>query len=190
MRLTDEDVQRHKENKYSVECVKGKVKMSDGDIIGNLLDTIEALQLENEQLSKQLDNRLKYVEEGNRCIEILTDKNEQLQAQNGAMRAALEQVQHDIDGAECRDDLDGIKGYIDDTLSSTPTTYHNPADVEALKQAREALRNISNYLYDILPVGKLTPEQADFVWKINDGKKIADEAIAAIDKVIGGRGDV
>ena len=54
MRLTDEDVQRHKENIYSVECIRGKVKMSDGDIIHNLCDTIEALRLENQQLQKQV----------------------------------------------------------------------------------------------------------------------------------------
>ena len=29
------------------------------------------------------------------------------------LEKGLKQIQHDIDGAECRDDLDGIKGFID-----------------------------------------------------------------------------
>jgi small-conductance mechanosensitive channel len=45
-------------------------------------------------------------------------ENEQLQAQAAQIREALKQVQHDIDGAECRDDLDGIKGYIDEALAA------------------------------------------------------------------------
>jgi nitrogen-specific signal transduction histidine kinase len=31
-------------------------------------------------------------------------------------KESFKQVQHDIDGSECRDDLDGIKGYIDEAL--------------------------------------------------------------------------
>jgi len=98
----------------------------------------------------------------------LKQENEQLQAQNGAMRETLKQVQHDIDGAECRDDLDGIKGYIDDALSATPATYHNPADVDALIMAREAIKA---------------------AWSdrsVNAALDKASEALAAIDKVIGG----
>ncbi len=34
------------------------------------------------------------------------------------VREVFVQVQHDIDGAECRDDLDGIKGYIDEALAA------------------------------------------------------------------------
>ena len=43
----------------------------------------------------------------------------QLRTQVELCREALRQIQHDIDGAECRDDLDGIKGYIDEALEAT-----------------------------------------------------------------------
>lgn len=69
MRLSMEDVKRHKENKYEVMCRRGTVRMSDGNIIGNLCDTIEAQH----------------------------DEIEQLQAQVAAMREALEMAKEDIE---------------------------------------------------------------------------------------------
>lgn len=95
MKLTDEDVQRHKENKYSVECVKGKVKMSDGDIIGNLCDAIEALQQKNEVVEAAYKA---LCEQAEIQSQMMYRWNEVLKQ----VRAALKQVQHDIDRAECR----------------------------------------------------------------------------------------
>lgn len=43
-------------------------------------------------------------------------ENEKLKAENEQLRECLLEVQDRIDGAECRDDLDGIKGFIDEVL--------------------------------------------------------------------------
>ena len=96
-------------------------------------------------------------------------ENEQLMARAARIREAFIQVQHDMDGAECRDDLDGIKGYIDEALSDTPADYHNPADEEALKQAREALKQIA--LYDEYMTG---------------AHEVAKQTLTAINKVLEG----
>ena len=43
-------------------------------------------------------------------------ENEKLKAENEQLRECLLEVRDRIDGAECRDDLDGIKGFIDEVL--------------------------------------------------------------------------
>ncbi|MFA5345839.1 MAG: hypothetical protein WC315_06160 [Candidatus Omnitrophota bacterium] len=47
---------------------------------------------------------------------LLAQKGEANQTEIARLHEALRQVQHDIDGAECRDDLDGIKGHIDEAI--------------------------------------------------------------------------
>ena len=61
---------------------------------------------------------------------------------------------------------------IDEALSDTPADYHNPADVEALRKAREVVRALN---------------QAD--WCDCDHCKGVREAIAAIDKIGGWEDD-
>ena len=64
------------------------------------------------------------------------------------------------------------RNIIDTALSDTPADYHNPADVEALKKAREAIKA---------------------AWSdrsVNAAMDKASDALAAIDKAIGGKEDV
>jgi hypothetical protein len=105
-----------------------------------LEDKIEALQQENEQLQAQAarmrealeyyadikrwsEVNLIYVPSSNKARKALsaTPTDYHNPADVAALKKAREvfaQVQHDIDGAECRDDLDGIKGYIDEALAA------------------------------------------------------------------------
>jgi DNA repair ATPase RecN len=143
-----------------------------------LLDTIEAQQQEKLQRIKEISEQ--WAKEIVRADE-LQQENEQLKAQNGAMREA---IQNFIDKANILTGSDERFIAEDSTywkfkkvLETTPTTYHNPADVEALARDEDTLRDISNYLYDILPTGELTPQEADFVWKINTAKTMAEKAI-------------
>ena len=61
---------------------------------------------------------------------------------------------------------------IDEALSDTPADYHNPADVDALIMAREAIKAAWSDGSASAAMGK------------------ASEALAAIDKAIGGKEDV
>jgi hypothetical protein len=58
----------------------------------------------------------------------------------------------------------------------------NAYDTPALKIQRleETLRDISNYLYDIMPTGELSLKESDFVLKLYTAKEMADKAIDAI----------
>jgi FtsZ-binding cell division protein ZapB len=125
----------------------------------------------------------------------LVEANGQLQERNGAYREALESLFEigcldygycELCAKEHNCRAFGAKtqalASIKRVLSTSPTTYHNPADVEALARDEDTLRDISNYLYDILPTGELTPQESDFVWKINTAKTMADKAI---EKVVG-----
>lgn len=125
MRLTDENI------RYFRKCHKSGGTLHY-HVIDHLFDTIQDLQQENERLKGAMQEWIdgvcisqKYLSQ----IGKLQQENERLQVQNGAMREALEQVQHDIDGAECRDDLDGIKGYIDGALAAIDKVIGGREDV-------------------------------------------------------------
>ena len=94
----------------------------------------------------------------NGMYEALQQENEQLQAQMARLREALiiannymPDVGHFCTCGQCKKCGANINyasyGYclkcarviIDEALSDTPADYHNPADVEALRKAREAL---------------------------------------------------
>jgi len=148
------------------------------DAVLGMFDTIEALQQEKLQRIKEVSEQ--WAKEIVRADE-LQQENEQLKAQNGAMREA---IQNFIDKANILTGSDERFIAEDSTywkfkkvLETTPTTYHNPADVEALARDEDTLRDISDYLYDILPTGELTPQEADFVWKINTAKTMAEKAV-------------
>ena len=119
-------------------------------------------------------------------IEALQQENEQLQAQVARMREALIIANHrmpdvghfctcgkckrcgtDINYAGYKYCLKCARNIIDAALSDTPADYHNPADVEALRKAREVLYNLR---MDDYP-----------------GFSAICEALTAIDKVIGGK---
>lgn len=95
-------------------------------------------------------------------------ENEQLQAQVARMWEALEEATETIENIYEKDTPQTEK-YRDMLNSSTQIEYHNPADVAALKQAREAFRF--------------------FKEDMENPTVTIDEAIAAIDKM-GGKEDV
>lgn len=119
-------------------------------------------------------------------IRDLQQENERLQAQVARMREALIIANHRMPDVgqfcacgkckTCGADINYV-GYeycvkcarmiIDKALSDTPADYHNPADVEALRKAREVLYNL----------------------KMDDypGFSAICEALTAIDKAIGGK---
>jgi len=119
--------------------------------------------------------------------EQLKQENEQLQAQVARVREALTiannympDIGHFCTCGQCKTCGTAINyaGYkyclkcarviIDEALSDTPVDYHNPADVEALRKAREAIKA---------------------AWSdgsVNAALEKASEALTAIDKAIGG----
>ena len=124
-------------------------------------------------------------------IEALRQENEQLQAQVARVREALECVESDfIDGvgivacAFCGKESAKERGHqefcvVGKALISIDTTdYHNPADVEALRKAREALCKGISELKVHCKYFDNTPEE--------DACIAMHEAILEIDKAIGG----
>jgi hypothetical protein len=121
-------------------------------------------------------------------IKQLWQENEQLQAQVARMRDALTVANNympdvgqfcacgkcktcgaDINYAGYEHCVKCARGIIDTALSDTPADYHNPADVEALIMAREAIKA---------------------AWSdgsANAAMDKASDALAAIDKAIGGK---
>jgi peptidoglycan hydrolase CwlO-like protein len=76
-------------------------------------------------MAKEYLNLMDELEQANARIDALVrDKDEQagriMRNDNRIkqLEKGLRQIQWDIDGAECRDDLDGIKGYIDEALAA------------------------------------------------------------------------
>jgi cell division septum initiation protein DivIVA len=146
------------------------------------------------QLCMWIDELVDTIEAMRKHIEALQQENEQLQAQVAQYREALIIANHRMPDVgqfcacgkckTCGADINYV-GYehcvkcarviIDEALSGTPADYHNPGDVEALKQAREALTIVSDYYSNVLNMA---------AWKT------VKEALAAIDKVIGGKEDV
>lgn len=136
-------------------------------------------------------------------IEALQQGNEQLKAQVARMREALECVESDfVDGvgivacAFCGKENAKERGHHEfcvvgkDLTSIDTTDYHNPADVEALRKAREAL----DYWRELYGTGLEVLN-----WHMNGDTETFDsfydnsgtyEALAEIDKAIGGKEDV
>ena len=108
MRLTSETIKRIRHNKYSVDCIQGMCTLSDGDIIANLCDTIEALQQENERLKALAD------------------------VDPETLSVLIRQYVNENDD-KLSPDAQQLKQQLIDAMRD----YRNPADVEALKQAKE-----------------------------------------------------
>ena len=125
------------ENKKCNECTY----LPMCNLVNKLLDTIETQRKEISELkySKETAENLieKYVKE----IDNNDKQIQQLQAQNGAMRAALRHGVDLADGLYATSEF--VRWAHDDAepalSSEAGRNYHNPADVEALKLAREAL---------------------------------------------------
>jgi uncharacterized damage-inducible protein DinB len=103
-----------------------------------------------------------------KAIEALQQENEQLQTQAARMKNAIQYVLYHLR----RGGKSWIIDKLEPALSTTPADYHNPADVEALRKAREAIKA---------------------AWSdgsANAAMDKASEALAAIDRAIGGKEDV
>jgi regulator of replication initiation timing len=142
------------------------------------------LRAEIIQLQTQLDNRLKYVEEGNRAIEILEEQKKQLQAHAAAMRQALMELKGTLCNNNrcayeyCKPSCEyySVIGKARKALSSDAgKDYHNPADVEALKLAKGALKIVSKKHSD-LPHHEKYPRTSI----------VCSDTIKTIDKALGG----
>jgi len=126
----------------------------------NLFDTIEALQAENEQLQAQVA----------RMRDALTVANNYM-PDIGQFCACgkCKTCGADINYAGYGYCLKCARNIIDAALSDTPADYHNPADVEALIMAMEAIKAAWSDGSANAAMGK------------------ASEALAEIDKAIGGK---
>lgn len=104
------------------------------------LRTIKALQQEIEQLkSKRLSKACKLCEE-------YEQENEQLQAQVAMMWEAIQSFMDKADILTGSNERliaeDSIYWKFKKLISTMPADYHNPADVEALKMAKEEMECI------------------------------------------------
>jgi hypothetical protein len=132
----------------------------------NLIDTIEALQQEN-------DNNLEPdIKSYKLTIDMRDELIEQLKAQAMLKDTNLRDLAEIARGYanHCERLVDDILKDTEKCLAGSSAEYHNPADMAALKQASEAL--------------KMTWSETDEPWEIAQEK--AHEAIATIDKQIGG----
>jgi len=125
----------------------------------DLFDTIEALQQENEQLQAQVA----------RMRDALTIANNYMpDIGHFCTCGQCKKCGTDINYASYRYCLKCARNIIDAALSDTPADYHNPADVEALIMAMEAIKA---------------------AWSdgsANAAMDKASEALAEINKAIGG----
>ena len=113
----------------------------------------------------------------------LKAENEQLRAMARGMHEAIVGITKCLrKGGINAVDLQYRLKECDKAVLGVSINYHNPDDVKVFEKAEDALRDISNYLYDLMPVGELSPKEADFVWKINVAKTMVDKAIDDIDK--------
>ncbi|MFA5307327.1 MAG: hypothetical protein WC365_07810 [Candidatus Babeliales bacterium] len=103
-----------------------------------LLDTVEALQQEKLQRIKEVSEQ--WAKEIVRADE-LQQENEQLKAQNGAMREALETLIKSLESYGSHDNPISPWSLISQArqVITTSTTYHNPADVRLLEKTKQAL---------------------------------------------------
>jgi regulator of replication initiation timing len=129
--------------------------------IFDFIDTIEAQQQEIEQLmalagkmnvcdlvreNLRLNNRLWHTE-ADLEIQTLNAKTylqecEQLRAKNGAMREALETIK----GLELEKDHESVTYNI---ANNALSTYHNPADVEALAKYQATIKTINETTHTV-----------------------------------------
>lgn len=149
------------------------VETYDGSALDKADQYIEKLEKENDQLNKAIRvwmgtaNDLR--EAINKSEKIYNERINELKAQSARMRGMLEFIYIDAQFKDAQEEI-SIRNALKDILFDTPKDYHNPANVEALKQAREALRMSWNYTNE--------------PWE--EAQANSYKAIAAIDKVLGG----
>lgn len=145
--------------------------------VRNLIDTIEAQHDEIELLRNQMIQAAR----GSAGIVDLAEENVRLMAQTAAMREVIIELKPSCglcNPENCSNDCGNIRLFemIDAALSSDAgKDYHNPADVEALKVAKDALKIVSKKHSD-LPHHEKYPRTSI----------VCSDAIKAIDKALGG----
>ena len=112
-------------------------------------------------------------------IEALQQENEQLRAQVAKMsgRADCTIAQLKVQNKVLLEQLANIHGLQSNVTVSIPADYHNPADVEALRKVREALRK-----------ARETISARDSWFECDRCANMCD-ALATINKAIGGKED-
>ena len=116
------------------------------------------------------------IDEAAEAIEALQQENEQLRAQVVRMRETLKEIFELLEEHEPIWYLRKHYNLITAALSDTPADYHNPADVDALRKAREAIQRAKE---NFEPYGEYE----------YDVRYDLEKALAAIDKAIGGKED-
>jgi len=180
VRLSTEKVKELRENfKDNIKNFGENNVVAGSKLIENFLDTIEALQQENEQLRAKLED-WKHEVQCHMDEVIAREKQiEQLRAQVARMREVLEQFKYDYE-----QNYPIYQNYLavcqllrEDTVQA----YHNPDDVEALRKAREALCKGISELKVHCKYFDNTPEE--------DACIEMHEAILEIEKALGGVSD-
>ena len=163
MRLTPEQVAEEK--KYLSE-LKERVWFGEHGLTSveqDLFDTIEALQAENEQLQARL---AQYRDA------LIIANNYMPDIGHFCTCGQCKKCGTNINYADYGYCLKCARNIIDAALSDTPADYHNPADVEALIMAMEAIKA---------------------AWSdrsVNAALDKASEALTKIGKALGGKEDV
>lgn len=120
---------------------------------------------ETEQFSELLESDKRRIE--------LEEEIEQLQAQNGAMAEALKAIK----GLELEKNHESVTYNIaNNALSTSPTTYHNPADAEEIEQLEYTLLGVMH------SVDKWFDEVDESVDEVNRAAQAREIALQAIEK--------
>lgn len=130
-------------------------------------------------------------------IKQLRQENEQLQAQAARMRDVLDELTSELDYAHLLEngiEWDKHKSKTFDgaleLLKNIPADYHNPADVEALRKARNLLQRYKDHIKSYPCECKFGLDFYGNKTPFRDGEMCERCAeLAAIDKVIGGKED-
>lgn len=165
MRLTDliETFKGHDKIIFKLTGI-GKMEYSTVEF-KDVIDTIEALQQENEQLRAQVTRMREACIKGFGFLSLLFHRAD-IRNWNEIGMCSVKDVKHAM--AE-----------LENAYKSTDTVqnYHNPDDVEALRKAREAIQRAKE---NFEPYGEYE----------YDVRYDLEEALAEIDKAIGGKEDV
>lgn len=150
--------------------IKAKCNPKYDTLIMDLICTIEALQHENEQLRAQVARMREACIKGFSFLSLLFHRAD-IRNWDDIGMCSVKDVKHAMD------ELENAYKSID-----TVQDYHNSADAEALRKAREALtttlKGIDNK--------KIIPANADAAIELWRHKQQIYKALAEIDKAIGG----
>ena len=164
MRLTDliETFKGHDKVIFKLTGI-GEIEYSTVEF-KDAIDTIEALQQENEQLNAQAARMREACILGYSYLSLIFHRAD-IKNWNEVGMCSVKDIKHVLNELES-----AYKG------GNTPATYHNPADVEALRKAREAIQRAKE---NFEPYGEYE----------YDVRYDLEEVLAEIDKVMGGKED-